>query len=361
MRKNFLDGLRGWASLMVVFSHLMPRLLTDLTPEYDRPWFNFITDGGLAIYIFFVLSGFALSVKFVDTRNADVLTRSAAARYFRLAIPIFGASLFGHALMTTGLMAHIDDAANLFHSKEWLGTFYNFESTLPWVLQFSFYNVLADYQGLQSYSPALWTMPIEFVGSFLVLGYCALFGKRTQEAGSLPILPFVIGISLLMFYVPIYSCFLIGYLLAEMFAEARLRDSRWVQIAAGALFAVPVACSTWFRTDSEPLMVLQATAVVLAVSFSPWLRRFFSSRVSEFLGSLSFPLYLVHFAVICSFTSSLYLWLHHQPLSNLTISNITLISSVAVSLLVAWLFLPVEKFSIKASRNFADFLLKFRH
>ena len=345
---------------MVVFGHLMPRLLTDLTPEYDHFWFNFITDGGLAIYIFFVLSGFALSVKFVDTRNADVLTRSAAARYFRLAIPILGASLLGHTLMSAGLMFHIQ-AADLFHSKEWLGTFYNFKSTLPWLLQFSFYNVLADYEGLQSYSPALWTMPIEFVGSFLVLGYCALFGKRTQQGGGLPILPFVIGIALLMFYVPIYSCFLIGYLLAEMFAEARLRDSHWVQIFAGALFIVPVVCSTWFRTDSEPLMVLQATAMVFAVSFSPSLRRFFSSRVSEFLGSLSFPLYLVHFAVICSFTSYLYLWLHHQPLSNLTISNITLVSSVAVSLLVAWLFLPVEKFSIKASRSFADFLLKFRH
>lgn len=358
MRKNFLDGLRGWASLMVVLSHLMPRLLTDLTPEYDHPWFNFITDGGLAIYIFFVLSGFALSVKFVDTRDTSVLTRSAAARYFRLAIPIFGASLLGHALMTADLMTHIE-AAELFNSREWLGTFYNFESTLPWVLQFSFYNVLADYQGLQSYSPALWTMPIEFVGSFLVLGYCALLGKRTQQTG-LPVLPLLIGTALLMCYVPIYSCFLIGYLLAEMFADARLRDSRWTQRFAGALFVVPVACSTWFRTDSEPLMVLQATAIVFAVSFSPWLRRFFSSRISEFLGTLSFPLYLVHFAVICSFTTTLYLWLHERPLSNLTISNITLISSVAVSLLAAWLFLPVEKFSIKASRQFSDFLLKWR-
>jgi peptidoglycan/LPS O-acetylase OafA/YrhL len=360
MRKNFLDGLRGWASLMVVFSHLMPRLLTDLTPEYDKFYFRFMTDGALAIYIFFVLSGFALSVKFVETRNTHVLTRSAAARYFRLAIPILGASLVGHALLTAGLMSHIE-VAPLFNSKDWLGTFYNFESTLPWVLQFSFYNVLADYNGLQSYSPALWTMPIEFIGSFLVLGYCALFGKQTQASGSLPVMPFVIGIILLLLYVPIYSCFIIGYLLAELFADSRLRDSRWVQVLAGVLFAVPVICSTWFRTDSEPLMVLQATTVVFAVSFSPWLRRFFSSRVSEFLGRISFPLYLIHFAVICSFTSSLYLWLHDKPLSNWTISNITLISSVAVALLAAWLFLPVEKFSIKASRSFAEFLLKFRY
>lgn len=360
MRKNFLDGLRGWASLMVVFSHLMPRLLTDLTPEYDKFYFRFMTDGALAIYIFFVLSGFALSVKFVETRNAEVLTRSAASRYFRLAIPIFGASLVGHVLMTTGLMAHIQ-AAPLLHSKDWLGTFYPFESTLPWVMQFSFYSVLADYDGLQSYSPALWTMPIEFIGSFLVLSYCALFGKRTQAPNSLPLMPFVIGISLLMLYVPIYSCFIIGYLLAELFASTRLRNSRGVQSLAAVLFGVAVICSTWFRTDSEPLMVLQATAIVFAVSFSPWLRRFFSSRISEFLGKLSFPLYLIHFAVICSFTSSLYLWLHDKPLSNLMISTITLVSSVAVSLLAAWLFLPVEKFSIKASRSFAEFLLKYRY
>lgn len=359
MRKSFLDGLRGWASLMVVFSHLMPRLLTDLTPEYNHDVFRFITDGGLAIYIFFVLSGFALSVKFIETRDANVLTRSATARYFRLAIPIFATSLVGHALMTSGLMRHIE-AAKLFGSQEWLGTFFNFDSTLAWTMQFSFYNVLADYNGLQSYSPALWTMPIEFIGSFLVLGYCALYGKRTQTAGSLALWPLVIAVTLLMLYVPIYSCFILGYVIAEAFASTRLRDSRFVQGLALLAFLIPVLCSTWWRTDIEPLVVLQATGIVFGVSFAPPLRTFFSNRVSAFLGQLSFPLYLIHFAVICSFTSSLYLWLHPQDLSNLTKSNITLVSSVAASLFAAWLFLPVERFSITASRRFADFILKWR-
>lgn len=356
MRKNFLDGLRGWASLMVVFSHLMPRLLTDLTPEYDKDYFRFISDGGLAIYIFFVLSGFALSVKFVETRNMQGLTRSAASRYFRLMIPIFGASIVAYTLMAAGLMTNIS-AAKLFHSEGWLDTFYNFDSTWPWLLQFSFYNVLADYNGLVSYGPALWTMPIEFVGSFLVLGYCALFGKRSGE--SLYLAPLLIGITLLMINVPIYACFVIGYALAELHACENFRSDRWVQHLATLAFAVPVICSTWFRSDNEAVVVAQATLLVFAVTFSPPLRRFFSSKVSDFLGSISFPLYLLHFAVICSFTSSLYPWLHGQPLSNLTISNITLSSSVAVSLLAAWLFLPVEKFSIKASRHFADFLLKW--
>lgn len=357
MRKNFLDGLRGWASLMVVFSHLMPRLLTDLTPGYDRPWFRFITDGGLAIYIFFVLSGFALSIKFVETRNMHGLTRSATSRYFRLIIPIFCTSLFAYLLMTTGLMTNIR-AAGVFHSENWLGTFYAFHPSFTWLLQFSFYSVLADYNGLESFGPALWTMPIEFVGSFLVLGYCALFGKRSHDG--LYLVPLIVGITLLLINVPIYACFVIGYALAELHTHVRVRENRWVQGAATLAFAVVVICSTWFRSDTEAIVVSQATLIVFAVTFSPWLRDFFSSRVSEFLGSISFPLYLVHFAVICSFTSSLYPWLRGQHLSMLTVSNITLLSSVAASILVAWLFLPVEKFSIKASRNFADFLLKLR-
>lgn len=342
---------------MVVLSHLMPRLLTDLTPEYDKDYFRFITDGGLAIYIFFVLSGFALSIKFVETRKVQGLARSATSRYFRLMIPIFGASLVAHGLMEAGLMTNLA-AAKVFHSENWLGTFYNFHPTLPWLLEFSFYSVLADYNGLMSYGPALWTMPIEFVGSFLVLGYCALFGKRAAEG--LYLIPLIIGITLLTINVPIYSCFVIGYALAELHAYARIRDNRWVQGVATVIFAVPVICSTWFRSDNEAVAVAQATLLVFAAAFSPVLRKFFSSRISEFMGSISFPLYLLHFAVICSFTSSLYLWLHGNPLSNLMISNITLFSSVAVSLLVAWLFLPVERFSIKASRHFADFLLKWR-
>jgi hypothetical protein len=62
-RVVFLDGVRGWASLMVVLSHLLPCFLAITTPAYRHWYLTFVSDGNFAVYIFFVLSGFALSCK----------------------------------------------------------------------------------------------------------------------------------------------------------------------------------------------------------------------------------------------------------------------------------------------------------
>ena len=52
MRKHFLGGIRGWASLMVVLAHVLRGIAKPAVPSYDKKFLLFVSDGTLAGYIF---------------------------------------------------------------------------------------------------------------------------------------------------------------------------------------------------------------------------------------------------------------------------------------------------------------------
>ena len=62
-RVNFLDGIRGLAALMVLLEHVVKDFLASVQPiQYNSQFLSFITDGHFAVAIFFVLSGYVLTV-----------------------------------------------------------------------------------------------------------------------------------------------------------------------------------------------------------------------------------------------------------------------------------------------------------
>jgi peptidoglycan/LPS O-acetylase OafA/YrhL len=67
--------------------------------------------------------------------------------------------------------------------------------------------------------------------------------------------------------------------------------------------------------------------LVLAPIFSSILRRILSTSVSRWVGRISFPLYLVHSAVICSLSALLIVWLHQLSWS---LSSIAALYQIAL-------------------------------
>ena len=159
---------------------------------------------------------------------------------------------------------------------------------------------------------------------------------------------------------PIIACFAIGYVLAELYVaySERLQSMTWVSWLATALFAVPVVFSTFFRTGHHFYLALLASALVLAVSFSNPLKRFFSNKASRFLGRISFPLYLIHLPLICSYSSYLFLQLPQYGYGNQATANIIVATTVPLGLLIAWLMYPIETFSVKAAKKISEVLMK---
>jgi peptidoglycan/LPS O-acetylase OafA/YrhL len=93
--------------------------------------------------------------------------------------------------------------------------------------------------------------------------------------------------------------------------------------------------------------IVSSCLLVFGVYASTGLSRFFAMPFSRWLGRISFPLYLMHFPVIASFTSGLVVLAHaHDALGPVTIWLIVF-GSASLSLLFAVLFLPVEALTVR--------------
>lgn len=124
-----LDGLRGWAALLVVFHHGMLALdfalysgqRVDSRTSWDiwlsgTPFFPLAPAGNVAVCTFFILSGYVLAHAY--TRSRQVWLALAVRRYLRLGLPILAGFGFSFLLLRLGLLG-TGAAAQITHSS-WL-------------------------------------------------------------------------------------------------------------------------------------------------------------------------------------------------------------------------------------------------
>lgn len=362
-RLAFLDGLRGWAALMVVFSHLLIFFVGHTSTTYRGWYWAFPSDGNLAVFVFFVLSGFALSTGYIRSGNRDVLTALCLRRYLRLAIPVFCATMLGWALHAAQLFHNIEAGHAI--GNQWLSRFYNFEPDFIKSVRFSLYDVFMHFDGNQSYNPILWTMSIELFGSFLVFAICSLVTHLRMRMWLIAVILLYFVLSKNIFYIS----FLCGIAIAICYQHRDRPLLRALDPFLPLLFLLAVYYSTTsLRGHGLPLpkvprsdfyTILAAVALVFVAAFHAPFRRFLEKPLSRYLGSISFPIYLTHFLVICSFSSSLLLY---QRLSGGGYTELDVQINVLLSLLacfaLAHCFRYVENFSVLSARKFSDFMQK---
>ena len=184
-RLHHFDGVRGWAALAVVVFHSTTELFGGVIPFLATGWLGLFNDGLLAVYIFFVLSGFVLSNQFFAAGNLARIRITALGRYVRLTIPIAAASFLTFILMKSGFLFN-HDAAVILHREDWLGWFYQFPASLASYLRFAFYAIYFDFDSHTAYDVVLWTMPYELIGSFLVFAMVDAVRPEPAGPGSCP-------------------------------------------------------------------------------------------------------------------------------------------------------------------------------
>jgi peptidoglycan/LPS O-acetylase OafA/YrhL len=77
------------------------------------------------------------------------------------------------------------------------------------------------------------------------------------------------------------------------------------------------------------------------------LSHFLSIRLSRWLGQISFPLYLMHFPVIASFTTGLVVVTWTAGCFNPVTTWLIVLASASLSLLAAFVYLPVEVLTLR--------------
>jgi peptidoglycan/LPS O-acetylase OafA/YrhL len=346
-RYAFLDGLRGWGALFVLLFHVVAWDISFVDAAY-RPWVGRLLpfNGPFAVAVFFVVSGFSLSIRHVETRDRTSLARLALGRYVRLTIPIFAACVATHLAIASGLM-NIGPDRHLFFVK-----MFPFEPTWSHLLQFSLFDVYFDYSLSKSYLGVLWTMPLELFGSFILLALLAVSPRRPKA-----FVLFFVGASALALvfrfdkFAAYVALFCIGAALAQAFHTGWLdRIPRWLLVAA--LLASVIAPLVYTRRNWEPYtIVCVATGIFVAACIGiEQIRTFLSGPLSSRLGVISFPLYLMHGAVIHIVGEPIMRFYGYTTATAIVADVCVIVLSIAT----ACLFAPVDRFAQHCSRRFSS-------
>jgi len=315
--------MRGMAALIVVVSHffqlfLPATLLSGQNLEHTKfeamirsnP-LNFFYNGNFSVCLFFILSGYVLSVRFFQTKDETFFYKTAIKRYPRLAIPAF-VSVFIGFLISASHLSFFDNiqpiTATLMKNP--------FEQQLSMIDTFYHGFILNFFHYESTYNPVLWTMTYELLGSFLVFALLWAVGKHAIR--------YVVYLVLIGFFIQsYYLAFILGILLSDITHSSFFQQFQTKKHPV--LFSIITIAGIYFSTYPyvdvqhtiyEPLRVfgetfpylsfyhiLGAFCLFTVVLVSNVCQRFFSHPICTYIGKLSFSLYLIHFSILFTFSS----------------------------------------------------------
>ena len=172
-RLSELEGLRGIAAIMVVLYHLLllfyPGIMYGVGSQtapvqhsnlestvYGTPMMVFFS-GNLAVMIFFVLSGFVLTVGFFQTGDVNIIRKIMAKRYLRLMLPALASVLLAWGCLRLGLSG-VDSAAKITQSL-WLEIQWNMPVvSIVDAMHQGVWDIFTN--GKSYYNGVLWTMQL---------------------------------------------------------------------------------------------------------------------------------------------------------------------------------------------------------
>lgn len=346
----WLDGLRGVCAWIVFNTHLLPILAKwegfgwgaddGNRRVLQLPILALLYNGYFAVAMFFIISGYALSLQAVKYVHRPQGSHQSLARYslsatlrrpFRLLIPSWASTLLPLLLISTGLLALAQDVNE---SSEVLdGRIEQFTSLAARQSSFlaQVWDLIKEDAKLlmlwnvtyarSDYNLVLWTIVTELRGSLML--YVFHIGLPYLKRSSLRITAaLVLLIAFLAAEMMEMPMFLIGYLLCELdyrHADAAADASAPLVAWYAALFLLGpfLGSMPGIAADQSPFYAafmrfhplrtlpaqffwqsVGAALTFLAVARTPRVQRLFASRALRYLGKVSFSLYLVHYILV---------------------------------------------------------------
>ena len=369
------DGLRGMAAFNVAICHFvsafLPAMLHKNYPSIfsesieKSAIFDFLTsppvtlffNGNFAVVLFFVLSGYVLTIPYFAKNEKTVIQKRLWARYLRLNIPIAAAIFLSYAVYKSGLYVNLQ--ASEASGSTWLGNYYKEGISFSSVLKdASFASILF---GVGTFIPPLWTLKIEFIGSlYLLLFYMVKPRHKT-------ILPMAVVFLFLAANHGGDAIYFMGIFAGSLFNMFKLKRGLVpLSFFLGAYFGafqfkslfyefLPSVSFFGISSSADKNIYNTVGAILMTVAvINGFGRKFFEFRFIQFLGRISYSMYLLHFIILCSLTSFVYVLLPNDNLSLLF--NFALY--VVVCFLVSSIFERyVDRRAIDISRRFSEGLL----
>jgi peptidoglycan/LPS O-acetylase OafA/YrhL len=380
-RLHYLDGLRGLAALGVALCHFVvfydQGFQTGRREDSHLGWekwvantpLNLPINGGLMVEIFFVLSGYVLTNAFLNNRT---FLGSLVRRYVRLALPVLAACLFAWLLNLARL--------NFTHAMylTWHGAWdlQPFRPLLGDLLQQALYRVFfLPFDPSSGLIVALWTIPIEFSGSILIMIFAvSLRSRRVNPLGVL----FLLTVASWGYHQFFMLAGVWIYLLREKgFVLPSSRPVLWIGLSFLALVygtypglpkpgwlyrALTCDPATFFDLHGQKFLCFieysrsalstgTAACILLVMVISSTRMQAFLRRFT-FLGKISFPLYLIHIPVLSSVGGGTYLLMAGISRNVGVACLVSFLAYAVVVITLAWiLYHLVERPAVRFSKK----------
>lgn len=371
----YLDGLRGFAAFLVYIHHHQlwahaasifedDQIFENAYGYKGRYRFaalpgirNFFTGGHMAVATFYVISGYVLAAKPLSLIHAgehlrllDNLASSMFRRWIRLYLPIIVTTfvyvtswhIFGMWTACCAQQGSITD--------EWWNWYVELKN-------FSF--VFKEGAIWVSYNNHLWSIPLEMRGSIVVFSALLSFARITTRARQWCML----GLTFYFLYIADgYYCalFVMGMLQCDLDMMAQRSDPDFPTILRRLepykkgiyytlfvismyLAGVPSETNSLENLRANPgwywlsflkpqavfdpkwfYLFFAASFLVCSVPRISWLRRFYESRFCQYLGRISYSLYLVHGPILCTLGDRLYTmvgWIRQDDTNKLMLAS----------------------------------------
>ena len=357
-RYEILDGLRGVAALMVVVFHLSEAF------SYD-PVYKHLNHGYLCVDFFYVLSGFVIGYAYESRMKSGQMSRwqFLKARFIRLQPMVLFGILLGAALFffqECNYYAGIGDASIWYVIQNMVMSFF----MIPVTPEF---NIRANEELFVLNIPQ-WSMIFEYLANFLFCLFVFKLGKKglialvaifavmiADSALSLNIFGLLqahdypcslnAGWSLTpeQFYIGIARVgfsFFTGLLLFRLVhkpSDYEVKSTRVPIFAICSAIIIAIVCIDQIGGYEHPIYdgIFNLVCVALICPFTVYLgakRIALSERTKnacDFLGRLSYPLYLAHYPIVYLF----FTWMdtHH----NASFGKLAFVSTATFMLCIA--------------------------
>lgn len=324
-----LDGLRGVAALIVIWYHVFEGFAFASNGSIDT-----LNHGYLAVDFFFILSGFVISYAYDDRWHTTLtLKRFFTRRLIRLhPMLIMGAAIGAVSFFIQG-------------SVQWDGTHIATSCVMLALLCSMFlmpavsdcpYEVRGNGEMFPLNGPS-WSLFFEYLGNIL---YALILRKFSTKALALLVLILGgahawfascnishygnIGVGWTMDTINFWGGMLrmlypfsLGMLLARTFHPIKIRGAFWICSALLiALFFVPYINEQHgihFNGIYETLCVTAIFPIIVWMGASGSTTDHHSSAICQFLGNISYPVYIIHYPIMYLF----YSWLINNKLYTL--------------------------------------------
>ncbi|OQO02382.1 hypothetical protein B0A48_11936 [Cryoendolithus antarcticus] len=355
-RTAYLDGLRGFAALMVYCLHheLWAHESMKADKKLESAWgyegnyylacFHFVrtffSGGHYAVTTFFVISGYVLSLKPIGLMNAgqydkllDNISSAMFRRWLRLWIPIifvtFGIVIMWHVL---GVQANAGAWKPEKTLRAGLWTWYVDIKNYTWIFS-------TGGKPWFDYNPHIWSIPVEAKGSvaiyttLLALAKCSRKARMWCQVALMWYMIYVAdGAHFAMFIAGMFICE-VDYIAAENGLPDWITDLKeWKTVFFHCLLAVSMFLGGVPSYDRDIVVLREspgwyllsflkpqavfdykwfflfwaASSLVITIPRIGWLKRFFETGFCQYLGRISYMFYLLHGPIMWSLGDRVY-------------------------------------------------------